>query len=70
MFVAVAVEIRNAVTRPSCPNSFAEPSKWSRISAPLFKGVGHMRDQGACLGADLASLNTKAAINAMRPIAM
>ena len=36
----------------------------------MSDGVGHMGDQRACFGADLAALQAKPAIDAVRPIAM
>src|SRR5579872_351976 len=70
MFVAVAIEIDNTVNAAVLAQTNARGHRMSANLCTVGDGIGHVGDESACFGADLAALEAKPAIDAVRPIPM
>ena len=68
IFTSIRVKVSTPVARPSLPK--INPRYHAMVSnlGAMLDRIGNVRYQRALFGADFAALNTKAAIDAMRPI--
>ena len=67
---AVAVEIDHAIDAAVLSQIHARGHGVSANLSSVLDGIGHVSDERACLGPDLAALQAKSAIDAVGAVAM